>query len=188
MTRYLLFGTFFVFSFIFSGPSQAQNRDTLLTAPAAKPATYRYLLLAKAGSTARYRIHIGETITFKRFQDESLRTAEIMNIRGSSFFVAGLEVPLKEVEKIRLRNHTGGRRVAGFGAALLKGAGVVFTLVGGINVLTNLGSQEKADRQNGLHTVAGAALMYGTGVALQGLRKGTYTINEKWTLKVMEMY
>ncbi|WP_207432955.1 hypothetical protein [Sabulibacter ruber] len=188
MTRYLLFGILFFFSFFFANNSQAQNRDTLTTASASKPGMYRYLLLAKTGSLARYRIHIGETITFKRFQDEKLRTAEVLDIRGNSFYISGLEVPLKEVEKIRLRNHTGGRKVAGFGSVLLKGAGVVFTLVGAINVLTNLSSQEKDDRNDALQTMAGAATLYAAGSVLNGLRKGTYTINDKWTLKVIEMY
>ncbi|WP_125077749.1 hypothetical protein [Rufibacter latericius] len=180
MAKYLLFGLLLFLGFTHT--SLGQGKDTVQT----KPASHRYLLLSNSESSARFRIYAGEPITFKRFKDEKLHTETILDIRGNAFYVSGLEVPLKDVEKIQLRNHTGGRKVANFGGALLKTAGTIFTLVGAINFLTNL--NEKSDRQDGLHTMGGAAVLFAAGHGLHVLRRGTYTINKKWTLKVIEMY
>jgi hypothetical protein len=182
MFKHLLFGLLLFFSCTFSTTCHAQT-----TAPTTT-GKYRYLLLSKTGTVARFRIQIGESITFKRFQDKKLQTQEVLDVRGNSFFVEGLEVPLKDVEKIRLRNHTSGRKVASFAGAFLKTAGVVFTTVGVINTLTNLKVEDKLNREDGLQTTAAALALYGIGEGLHVLRKGTYKINEKWTLKVIEMY
>ncbi|KAA3436184.1 hypothetical protein [Rufibacter hautae] len=180
MAKYLLLGFFLLLGFI--STCQAQTGDSLKTQNGA----HRYLLLSKTGTLSRFRIYPGETITFKRFKDEGLRTQTLLDVRGNSFYIEGLEVPLKDVEKIRLRNHTGGRKVANFAGLFLKTAGTIFTLVGAVNTLTNL--NDKADRQDGLQTMGSAVLLYAAGEGLHVLRKGTYTLNEKWTLKVMEMY
>ncbi|WP_157593138.1 hypothetical protein [Rufibacter tibetensis] len=182
MMKHLLFGILLFFSCTFSSTCHAQIPES--STPAV--GKYRYLLLAKAGTISRYRIQIGESITFKRFQDKKLQTMEVLDIRGNSFFVEGLEVPLKDVEKIRLKNHTGGRKVAHFMGSFLKAGGTVFTLVGAVNVLTNL--NDKPDRIDAFQTIGGALTLYGVGTGLHVLRNGTYKINKKWTLKVIEMY
>ncbi|RNI33134.1 hypothetical protein EFA69_01565 [Rufibacter immobilis] len=185
MSKHLLFGFLLVFASVFTHLCQAQISDSVRAAPSST-ASHRYLLLAKTGSLARYRMYIGEKITFKRHQDEGFKTLPILDIRDSTLYVQGLRVPLKDIEKIKLKNHTGGRKVANFSGAFLKTAGTIFTLVGAINFLTNL--NEKYDRQDGLHTMGGAAVLFAAGTVLQAMRYGTYTINEKWTLKVIEMY
>ncbi|MBC3541877.1 hypothetical protein ACFSC6_09495 [Rufibacter sediminis] len=161
---------------------RAQVSDSAKT----KLASHRYLLLSKAGSLKRYRLYAGDRITFKHAKFKGLRTETIVDIRGNSFFLQGMEVPLTEVEKVRLRNHTGGRKAANFGGRLLKTAGTVFIFVGGLNALLNLNNTP--DRQDGLQTMAGALTLYGLGEGLHILRNGTYPINKKWTLKVIEMY
>jgi hypothetical protein len=179
MFKHLLFGIVLFFSCTFSSACHAQTTSTAATATG----KYRYLLLSKTGTISRFRIQIGESITFKRLQDKKLQTMEVLDIRGNSFYVEGLEVPLKEVEKIRLRNHTGGRKVAHFMGSFLKAAGSVFIVVGAINTVAN-----SDDRADGLQTMAAALTLYGLGEGLHVLRNGTYKINQKWTLKVIEMY
>ncbi|KAA6437253.1 hypothetical protein ACD591_12290 [Rufibacter glacialis] len=184
MVKHLLLGSLLFFSCLLPFTSLAQTTSSAPTAIG----KYRYLLLAKAGTISRYRIQIGESITFKRFQDKKLQTMTVLDVRGDAFFVEGLRVPLKEVEKIRLQNHTGGRKVASFVGTLFKAGGSIFTLVGGVNALTNLSEKEKSDRTDGLQTMGAALTLYAVGEGLHVLRRGTYRINEKWTLKVIEMY
>jgi hypothetical protein len=179
MTRFFLIFLFLVLGII--GIGQAQTTDSV--AVSTQGPSHRYLLLTKVGAAARFRIYTGENITFQLVGEKQMRSGVVQGFRGNSFFVQGIEVPLKTVEKVRLRNHTGGRKVASFGGSFLKTAGAVFTLVGAINFFAN-----SDDRKDGLQTMGAAITLYGAGIGLHTLRKGTYTLNGKWQLKIMEMY
>ncbi|AKQ44507.1 hypothetical protein TH63_00855 [Rufibacter radiotolerans] len=179
MTRYFLILLFLFLGVI--GTCPAQTTDTV--AASTQEPSHRYLLLTKVGTAVRYRIYTGENITFQLVGEKQMRSGAVQGFRGNSFYVQGMEVPLKTVEKVRLRNHTGGRKVANFGGSFLKTAGAVFTLVGAINFFANAD-----DRKDGLQTMGAAITLYGAGIGLHALRKGTYTLNSKWQLKIMEMY
>lgn len=112
-----------------------------------------------------------------------MQSDRITDIRGTSFYIQHLEIPLARVEKIQLQNHTGGRKVAAWTGGLLQSAGVLFTLIGGINFLT-----QSDDREDGLQTMGVALTSVAVGAGVSSLRKGTYKLSEKWQLKVMEMY
>ncbi|MFC6999055.1 hypothetical protein [Rufibacter roseus] len=175
MAKYLLFG--FIFFIAFTCHSQTTD-----TASNTLP-TYRYLLLSKAGTVKRYRIQIGETITYQLKGSKRWQSDLITDIRGTSFFIQHLEIPLARVERVQLQNHTGGRKLAAWTKGLLQGAGGLFVLIGGINFF-----YYSEDRSDGLQTMGAAAATYALGSGIGRFRKGNYKIGDTWMLKVMEMY
>ncbi|MBA9078854.1 hypothetical protein [Rufibacter quisquiliarum] len=177
MAKSLLYGLFFFFGIIFTG--QAQAVDSVKT----KPANLTYLLLNKTGKLKRYRFYVGDQIMFRVKNDSRFYSGSITAIKDSAFYFQNTRIPLERVAQIRMRNHTGGKKVLNYSSVVLKSAGSIFTLVGAINFITH-----SDDRVDGLHTMGAALTMYAAGVGLKALTKRTYNLEKKWQLKVVEMY
>lgn len=180
MAKYLLLG-FLLFGGI-TFPSQAQTADSVLVLTG----KHRYLLLSSTSSVDRFRFHEGEEITFRLKEGKTWYSGTVLQLRPQSFLFSNTEIPLNKIAQLKLKNPTVRHKIANITGVLLQSAGGLFTLVGAVNVVTNL--SDKPDRNEGFITMGAAVTSYAVGLGLKKLRYGNYRLGEKWKLKVIEMY
>lgn len=165
-----------------SSNSLAQTVDSLANITG----KHKYLLLSSTNSAKRYRLYENEEISFQLMHNKTRFTGQIQAIRSNSFIFQNTEIPLEKVTSIRLQNHTGGRKAVNFLGYTLQSAGTLFTLIGAVNVVTNL--NDKPDRKEGFITMGASIVSFAAGKSLRKLKYQTYFLGEKWKLRIMEMY
>ena len=175
MYRTILLGLILGFCLNFS--CAGQTADSLSDVA---PKQY-YLVLGKPHNTKRFQFYEGNTITLKLFGSKDYYTGEITAIHKNAIVFWQTEIKLIDIQKIRIENETRTQKVTrAVGAAFRKG-GILFMLVGAGNFI--LISAAQAD---GLKTIAGALILYGTGQALRILQKRNYKTNQHWQLRAIE--
>ena len=130
----------------------------------------------------RIKFYAGSQISFKLHDEQKRYTGRIQKINKRSLVFWDTEIALRDIHKIKTESRSrSGKALAGVGA-LLRGAGGLFTLVGGANYVL-----VSENRQDGKVTCLAGLSSYVAGRALQGFRKRTYKINKNRRLKTYDL-
>jgi hypothetical protein len=159
---------------------RGQASDSLSLADTA-PRKY-YLILGKPGHLKKARFFAGDQITFKLVKDKKFYAGSIAEIRPNSLVFWGAEIPLSEIDQIRVEKRSGLQKAAMALSTVFQKAGGLFMLVGAGNFLLL-----PDNRQDGLVTMGGAACIYATGRALRVFRKRAYKVNRRYPLRTVEI-
>ncbi|MBC7921140.1 MAG: hypothetical protein H7Z75_08600 [Ferruginibacter sp.] len=165
------------------------GRENLLTAPAPKKALpptvsfqpQKYLALDKPGRMKRIRFFVGNEITFRLKGDPVTYHDVIAAVDDSSFTIFGTKVPLREVDRIVVRNQGW---FLNQGAALLPLAGGIYFLADNLNPVLS------GDGGFAIHrgsVVVGAGLV-GAGLILRIFQVRQHKMNKRKQLRVLETF
>jgi len=140
-----------------------------------------YLVLDKPGKVSRIRFYAGNNLAFKLTGEKRRYVAKISAIHKRSLVVLDSEIALTEIEQITVPQHALiGKILYGFGN-VLRGAGSLFTLVGGSNYLIT------KDKENGRVTAQAGLTSLIVGQLFRNFNKRTYKINQHRQLKTIEI-
>lgn len=149
------------------------------------PAEARYyLVLDKPGKVSRIRFYTGNKITFKLTGERQRYTGQITEIKKNSFIIWDTEIPIRDVEKIRVIKT--GSASSGFQllGKLLKNGGLFLSVVGAGNYL--IGAEPGDNTFTFLKYTAGSFV---TGYLItRSSRNRTYKINENHRLRTIEQF
>ncbi len=143
--------------------------------------TPRYFLVLQTNHR-RIKFYEGSPISFKLHDERKRYSGRFQKINKRSLVFWDTEIALRDIKKIKVDSRSrSGKAMAGVGS-LLRGAGGLFTLVGGANYMLI-----SEDRNDGKVTFLAGLSGYVAGRALQGFRKRTYKINKNRKLKTYEL-
>ncbi|GEO02388.1 hypothetical protein AAE02nite_00520 [Adhaeribacter aerolatus] len=139
------------------------------------------LVLDKPGKVSRIRFYPGTTLTFKLTDDKRLYTGKLDAVRKKSILIFNTELPIRDIRKVRVVQRAPmGRFLYGLGGGI-RGAGSLFTLIGGGNYLLT------DDKENGRVTAQAGLALFGLGQLFRGFNRRTYKINQHRQLKTIEI-
>ena len=186
MTKYLLLLVFGLWLACLPCISQvADTGQVQAVDKASVPAEPNYfLVLDKPGKVSRIRFYTGNKITFKLVNERHRYTGQITQIKKNSFVVWDSEIPIRDVEKIKViktGSLTSGFQLLG---KFLKNGGLFFSVVGGGNYL--LGVEPGENSLTFLKYTAGSFI---TGwLITRSSRNRTYKINKNHRLRTIEQF
>ncbi len=185
MIKFLLVLAFTLTAGAFTGFGQTTDSSQATSPEQNVPAEVRYfLVLDKPGRVSRIRFYTGNQITFKLTGEKQIYSGQITGINKNSLVMWDTEIPLRDIQKIRLTNTSTVSSGLQFLGRLLKSGGLLFTVVGGGNYLLN---DERGD--NTLTFLKYTAGSFIIGQLLTSTsRNRTYKINERNRLKTIEQF
>ena len=164
------------------------GREGSLPAPTREkvspPASFRpqkYLVLDKPGGTKRIRFFVGSEITFRLKGDPITYHDVVAAVDDSSFTIFGTKVPLREVDRVIVRNQGW---FVNQGASLLPLAGGIYFLADNLNPVLS-GGEGFAIHQGSVVVGAGLA---GAGLILRIFRVRQHKIGKSKQLRVLETF
>lgn len=165
--------------------SQTDDSTNILAGEKMVPTEVKYyLVLDKPGKVSRIRFYTGNRITFKLTGEKRRYSGQITDIKKHSLVMWDTEIPLRDIEKIRMTNTSPVSSGVRFLGRLLKSGGLFFSVVGAGNYLL--------DKEPGDNTLTFLKYTAGAFVAGQLLtrttRNRTYKINKNHRLKTIEQF
>lgn len=186
MAKWLLL---LVFGFYLADlPCFSQVKDSVLVQEVEKVSSSAepnyFLVMDKPGKVSRIRFYTGNKITFKLAGERRRYTGQINQIKKNSIIVWDTEIPIRDIEKIKVAKTgsvSSGMQLLG---KLLKNGGLFFTVIGGGNYL--LGTEPGDNTLTFLKYTAGSFI---TGYLItRSSRARTYKINNNHRLKTIEQF
>ncbi len=167
-------------------PGFGQTVDSVRAgATLSSPTEVKYfMVLDKPGRTHRIRFYAGNNITFKLHGEKRRYHGQITTIKQHSLVLWDAEIPLRDIQKIRIVRTGNAASGINFLGRLLQGAGGLFTIVGLSNYALDV-----EDGDNSL-----TFLQYSVGALVTGSiinrtsRNRTYKINQNRRLKTIEQF
>jgi hypothetical protein len=167
-------------------PSISQTADSVqLLAASEPPQEVKYfMVLDKPGHIHRIRFYAGNSIAFKLHGERGRYNGQITAIKKHSIVLWDAEIPIRDIQKIKIIRSGGAAGGINFLGRLLQGAGGLFTIVSLSNYALDV---EYGDDSLEFLKYTVSAMVVGS-VITRTSRNRTYKINQNRRLKTIEQF